>query len=1634
MVVAESATVEILAVYLCGTHASGDVRAKQQHLMRLLCQQGGRPLLRYQRQQPRWMSHLPLPPTANHDPSGLAIAMHSSVAAHKPPPTLVQRAAAPLRPLVSALDSATLIHRIQSYGAKQQWQQVLHVLDEAHAADAGPIDPVVVQEALTALGTSGMWKPAVAVVAHMREAGEQPTAACFAITMKVCTEHGQGERALQLFESMKMQGPVPNEGCYDAALAAAAEVRQWQTALNLLQEFSTAFNRQPSQLQLNTALMACSRAGKWQEAVQLLQSFPARSVSPGFNSYSAVIQACGLNGQYDVMQAVLLQAQQSHPDSEQLFQLYQTALKACSNNIKAMQQVLVAMQLQGMLLTTPVYEILLGGCEQCKQWQQSIDYLQQMKANSVPISSKAYHHVLHTVSAATQYALADKIRAEMTTLGYRVRPVTALKKTTSPLLSMTSTDQLDAQTIRQIELVQRIRKLSARKQYDDIIKCLDHAAVSGLTLNIKHFNAALSSLAVAGQWQQALHVFTAMTKQHTDIKPEVTTFQSVIQACAVKGRWKEALSIFNTMRDYGLEPNRKCYNALIDACGKGHQSHRAIALLREMRQLESELDWQLDPNTHSYKNVMRACNWQTAMELLTEMKLMSLNVDIDCYMAVVRACIKAKQWDTGISVLHEMFSTGIAPSAGIYTELLRASKEQLLWDKSVILLDDAIARGIQPTLTMYTLAMKACSTAQQTEPVLSMYKQMQTAGIQPKAATLNTVLHAYAVLGDWQSAMTVYNDMITAGLQLTEQTYHSVMSACYKGEQWQNILDMYSDLTKQGVKLVTKGTYKCVLAATAQIHGWRAAFQLFIELRATGIPSTTATYMELLHQCQQDDNNWEAALHIVNDTSGLPIAEQSHIHASTLTVLCKAQQWQHVIDQFEKMRKNGLIPTRTAYRRLLHACSELDEFHFAHHAIQDMKASGIRPTPLCYDRVLQTAGAGGHWQEAISFINQMIADDIQPTNISYDCVIRACGKAYQWSAAVDCLRDMYAVHGVKPDQRNYKAVILSCAICGQWQEASELYRDMLQPDNNFVNDIGTHIAVIDACSQAHEWQSAVQLLDETESLGLQKTLETYNCAIRACAYGQQWQLAIKLIDDMQADGIQPDITTYCAKLSAYGRSGMCDEALQVLDEIRSLSIQPNSHAYAYAISSCVTVGNMDHAHILFKEMKQLELDTVFGEAAMLKGFSTRPTSADVRQTNAIKIILDAGRKRDYDAIINELARTRSDSVLADLPLLDAAIIAFQRSGKIDTILQLYTDAVQAIQQQQQSGNDSADDDDIGHSVTALSQSAYCAVISACGEHGAMWQKAVAILNSMHTHDVIPSTRAYEATIHACCKGTEPTGGYKVAIELLQQLTEATTTTLQNSSDNYDNGNDDADTSDVSTREIAATATPTVSMYATVMAACSRNKQWQKALDLFNQMNTVVTHIKPDARCFTTAIAASNRCRDWSQSLTLFDQYMADTATIPTASLYNYAMAACNKHDDGSSSGVNWQRSLQLFYDMPHKQLERNATSYGCAIHACAIGKQWQQALQLLRDMPAVGLEPDVINYNAAMLACREAGEWQQAVKLLDVIEQHHGLTPTAATYDIAITACKRADQRTLVAELQHRQRRVVKPTDSSSRM
>jgi hypothetical protein len=56
------------------------------------------------------------------------------------------------------------------------------------------------------------------------------------------------------------------------------------------------------------------------------------------------------------------------------------------------------------------------------------------------------------------------------------------------------------------------------------------------------------------------------------------------------------------------------------------------------------------------------------------------------------------------------------------------------------------------------------------------------------------------------------------------------------------------------------------------------------------------------------------------------------------------------------------------------------------------------------------------------------------------------------------------------------------------------------------------------------------------------------------------------------------------------------------------------------------------------------------------------------------------------------------------------------------------------------------------------------------------------------------------------------------------------------------------------------------------------------------------------------------------------------------------LAASNK----AQQGAEWARTVALFEDMPHKGLQPNDVSYGCLMHAYALGLQADSALQLLK--------------------------------------------------------------------------------------
>ena len=93
--------------------------------------------------------------------------------------------------------------------------------------------------------------------------------------------------------------------------------------------------------------------------------------------------------------------------------------------------------------------------------------------------------------------------------------------------------------------------------------------------NIVTFGVVMDAYARASEWQEALGLLKDMINE--GIKPSQVIYGSALTACRNAGQWEAAQALLNEMMSQGghAAPNRRCYNIVMDACGRAgtHSYH-----------------------------------------------------------------------------------------------------------------------------------------------------------------------------------------------------------------------------------------------------------------------------------------------------------------------------------------------------------------------------------------------------------------------------------------------------------------------------------------------------------------------------------------------------------------------------------------------------------------------------------------------------------------------------------------------------------------------------------------------------------------------------------------------------------------------------------------------------------------------------------------------------------------------------------------------------------------------------------------------------------------------------------------------------------------------------------------------------
>jgi len=286
---------------------------------------------------------------------------------------------------------------------------------------------------------------------------------------------------------------------------------------------------------------------------------------------------------------------------------------------------------------------------------------------------------------------------------------------------------------------------------------------------------------------------------------------------------------------------------------------------------------------------------------------------------------------------------------------------------------------------------------------------------------------------------------------------------------------------------------------------------------------------------------------------------------------------------------------------------------------------------------------------------------------------------------------------------------------------------------------------------------------------------------------------------------------------------------------------------------------------------------------------------------------------------------------------------------------------------------------------------YSAMIKVCGDLR-KWSLAVQMLTTMQDNGIPPNLVCYNSAITACVKSNQAQAALDIVNSLLQRGVTVDQYTCSSALKAYACLNSwQAALQFLKMMSTTFNIKPNAHCYSAAVNACEKGGQWQRALELFQQMQD--NHVQPTTITCTSVVSACKVCGQWQEALSVLTQMK--TMGVPAdAHTFSNAISACNK-------AGKWMAAIRTYEDMRSYNVEPTVVCFGAVLCACQKGKQWQVAMAILNEMK---VNPDYIVYIAVLSTCCKCGRWAEAIHILRRMVGD-GVKPDQRSFDMVIGAC-----------------------------
>ncbi|KAJ1975692.1 hypothetical protein H4R35_003036 [Dimargaris xerosporica] len=244
-------------------------------------------------------------------------------------------------------------------------------------------------------------------------------------------------------------------------------------------------------------------------------------------------------------------------------------------------------------------------------------------------------------------------------------------------------------------------------------------------------------------------------------KLSLKLFNQVVQANAIAHRPEEAEKVVDLMRQYGLKPDARTYNFLMNAYANTTDLPGVVSTYRRA---EAE----------------------------------GLTLDQYSYSILVKAYIRTVRLDDAFGIYDIMKQRGIRPDQSVYTQLIKACVGMKHFKRAWQVFEHMRYEVSQPDEVAFTVMIDACAKNKEVERAFNLFQEMIESGLCITEVTFNTLLNACARDPRFFTmAFQVIDQMKTQGFTPNEYTYTILIQACATANQLDKARHLFVEMVEK---------------------------------------------------------------------------------------------------------------------------------------------------------------------------------------------------------------------------------------------------------------------------------------------------------------------------------------------------------------------------------------------------------------------------------------------------------------------------------------------------------------------------------------------------------------------------------------------------------------------------------------------------------------------------------------------------------------------------------------------------------------------------------------------------------------------------------------------------------------------